>query len=73
MPRYISFHTIACLTRQGAEKLSARLHRATAVTALRMLVSLYNGKMLVEFEAASREALEQWLKSEGFHHDWPLR
>ncbi len=29
MPRYISFHTIACLTRQGAEELSAHLHRAT--------------------------------------------
>jgi hypothetical protein len=69
MPRYISFHTIACLTRQGAEELSARLHRATEVTARRMLVSLYDGKMLVEFEATSREALEQWLKSEGFHSD----
>jgi hypothetical protein len=24
MPRYISLHTLACLTRQGAEQLTAR-------------------------------------------------
>jgi hypothetical protein len=73
MPRYISLHTIACLTRQGAEELAARLHRATDVRARRLLVSLYDGKMLVEFEAPSRESLESWLTAEGFHFDWLLR
>jgi hypothetical protein len=29
--------------------------------------------MLVEFEAPDREALEDWLKREGFHFDWVLR
>ncbi len=29
MPRYISQHTLACLTRQGAEALAERLHTAT--------------------------------------------
>jgi len=73
MPRYLSLHTLACLTRQGADELTARLHRATSVKTHRVLVSLYDGKMLVEYEAPSREALEQWLVAEGFHCDWVIR
>ena len=73
MPRYLSLHTLACLTRQGAEELTARLHRATPVKARRVLVSLYDGKMLVEYEAPNREVLEQWLSAEGFHSDWVIR
>jgi hypothetical protein len=73
MPRYLSLHTLACLTRQGAEELTARLHRATPVKTRRVLVSLYDGKMLVEYEAPSREALEQWLLAESFHFDWVIR
>ena len=73
MPRYVSMHTLACLTRQGAEQLSARLAAAAGVTARRVQVNMLEGKMLVEFEAASREALEQWFKTEGFHYDWVLR
>ena len=73
MPRYISLHTLACLTRQGAEELCGRLARATEVTAGRVLVNMTEGKMLVEFEAADREALERWFQSEGFHYDWVLR
>jgi hypothetical protein len=73
MPRYLSLHTLACLTRQGAEELTARLHRATPVKTRRVLVSLYDGKMLVEYEAPNREVLEQWLSAEGFHSDWVIR
>lgn len=73
MPRYLSLHTLACLTRQGAEELAARLMKATGVTARRVQVNLLEGKMLVEFEAADREALERWLKAEGFHYDWVMR
>jgi len=29
--------------------------------------------MLVEFEAAGREELEEWLAAEKFHYDWVLR
>ena len=60
MARYLTQHTLACLTRQGAEELAKRLHTA-------------KGKMLVEFEAADREALEKWLNAERFHFDWVLR
>lgn len=73
MPRYLTFHTLACLTRQGAEELARRLASASEVKARRVQVNMVEGKMLVEFEAADREALEKWLKAEGFHYDWLLR
>jgi hypothetical protein len=77
MPRYISQHTLACLTRQGAEELSKRLHGAEEeegqVSARRVLFNMQEGKMLVEFEAPAREELEKWLAAEKFHFDWLLR
>jgi len=38
-----------------------------------VLLSMHDGKMLVEFEAANREALEKWLAAEKFHFDWLIR
>jgi hypothetical protein len=73
MARYLSQHTLACLTRQGAEELGRRLLAAKAVTARRVLVNMQEGKMVVEFEAGSREELEKWLAGEKFHFDWLLR
>ena len=73
MPRYISQHTLACLTRQGAAELVRRVHAATLVTARRALVNMQEGKMLIEFEAPTREELEEWLATEKFHFDWLLR
>jgi hypothetical protein len=73
MARYISQHTLACLTRQGAEQLSRRLHAGPEVGVRRVLVNMQEGKMLVEFEAPDREALERWLAKEKFHFDWLLR
>ncbi|HVA71641.1 MAG TPA: hypothetical protein VNF02_00915 [Candidatus Limnocylindrales bacterium] len=73
MARFISLHTLACLTRQGAEELTARLHNGTDVQARRVLVNLYEGKMLAEFEAGNREAVETWLRKQGIHFDWLMR
>jgi hypothetical protein len=73
MPRYLSQHTLACLTRQGAEELLRRLQAAKGVTARRVVVNMQEGKMIVEFDAASREELEKWLALEKFHFDWLLR
>jgi hypothetical protein len=73
MARYISQHTLACLTRQGAQQLSQKLHGGQDVKARRVLVNMQEGKMLVEFEAPDREALEKWLANEKFHFDWLLR
>jgi hypothetical protein len=73
MPRYISQHTLACLTRQGAEELTRRLESAKEVSTRRVLVNMQDGKMLVEFDAPGREELEKWLAAEKFHFDWLLR
>ena len=73
MPRYLSLHTLACLTRQGAEHLITRLAAADRVTMQRAQVNMIEGKMLVEFEAADRETLDKWFRDEGFHYDWVLR
>jgi hypothetical protein len=77
MPRYISQHTLACLTRQGAQELSNRLRgagqAAGQVSARRVLFNMQEGKMLIEFEAPAREDLEKWLAVEKFHFDWLLR
>jgi len=71
--RYLSQHTLACLTRQGAEELTARLYGGGPVAARRVLVNMHEGKMLVEFEAPGREELEKWLGLQKFHFDWLLR
>jgi hypothetical protein len=73
MPRYISQHTLACLTRQGANELARRLRAGTSVSARRVLVNTQEGKMLVEFDAASRDELEKYLAAEKMHFDWLLR
>ncbi|HXX46392.1 MAG TPA: hypothetical protein VEJ38_16845 [Candidatus Acidoferrales bacterium] len=73
MPRYLSQHTLACLTRQGAEELSRKLYRDGPVTARRVLVNMHEGKMLVEFDTPGREDLEKFLAAEKYHFDWLLR
>lgn len=73
MPRYFTQHTLACLTRQGAETLAQRMQGGGAAHAERVLVNMLEGKMFAEFRADSREALEAWLKNEGMHYDWLVR
>lgn len=73
MPRYLSQHTLACLTRQGAETLAQRMQGGGTARAERVLVNMVEGKMFAEFRADSRETLEAWLKAEGMHYDWVMR
>jgi hypothetical protein len=73
MPRYISQHTLACLTRQGAEELARKLQAAKDVTVRRVMVNMQEGKMLVEIEAPGRDETEKWLAAEKLHFDWLLR
>jgi hypothetical protein len=73
MARYLTQHTLACLTRQGAEALAQRLQAGVAARAERVLVNMLEGKMFVEFRADSREDLEAWLKTEGMHFDFLVR
>ena len=73
MARYMSLHTVACLTRQGAEELSRRLAAAQGFAVPRVAVNLTEGKMVVEYEADDRKLIEKWLARERFHHEWLLR
>lgn len=73
MPRYLTQHALACLTRQGAEALAQRMQAGEAARAERVLVNMLEGKMFAEFRAESREALEAWLKKEGMHFDFLVR
>jgi hypothetical protein len=73
MPVYLTQHTLACLTRQGAETLAQRMMSGRTARAGRVLVNMLEGKMFVEFHAESREALEAWLKTETMHFDWLVR
>src|SRR6267143_5518894 len=73
MPRYLTQHTLACLTRQGAEALAQRMQAGGTARAERVLVNMLEGKMFVEFRADSREALEGWLKTEGMPFDFLVR
>ena len=73
MPRFLSQHTLACLTRQGAEALAQRLQSGSTVRVERVLVNMFEGKMFVESCADSREALEEWLRTENMHYDWVVR
>lgn len=73
MARYLSQHTLACLTRQGAAELVQRVHAATLVKARRVLLNMQEGKMLIEFESPDRADLEKWLAAQKLHFDWVLR
>jgi hypothetical protein len=73
MPRYISQHTLACLTRQGAEEISRRLLDGKPLAARRVVFNMQEGKMLAEFDAPGREELEKWLAAGKIHFDWLLR
>ncbi|HEX3941424.1 MAG TPA: hypothetical protein VHX11_08080 [Acidobacteriaceae bacterium] len=73
MPRYLSQHTLACLTRQGAAELVRRIHGAAAFSTNRVLLNLQEGKMLVEYEAPERTAIESWLGEQKIHFDWLMR
>jgi hypothetical protein len=73
MPRYLSQHTLACLTRQGAEEISRRLLGGQPTAARRVVFNMQEGRMLAEFDAPDREALEKFLAAGKFHFDWLLR
>lgn len=73
MARYMTQHSLSCLTRQGAAELARQFAAAEEVSMKRSFFNLVEGKMLVEFEAKDREALERWMAREKIHFDWILR
>ncbi|MBI2819354.1 MAG: hypothetical protein HYX73_05175 [Acidobacteria bacterium] len=73
MPRYLTSHNMACMTRQGAKELAERLRAAKEVEFLRLVANMTEGQLISEFEAASREVIEGWLKQSGIHYEWLRR
>ena len=74
MPRYLTSHTMACMTRQGAQQLAASLAAAGGdVRFLRFLVNMTEGRLFGEFEAPGREPLLAWFASRKVHSDWVAR
>ncbi len=53
--------------------MTEKLNAASAVKTRRVLVNMVEGRMVVEFEAKDREALENWLKAEGLHYNFLMR
>ena len=73
MPCYLSQHTLACLTRQGAAELVRQIRMSTEITVKRVLLNMQEGKMLIELEAPNRDEIEKWFMTQKFHFDWLLR
>ena len=74
MPRYLSLHTLACMTRQGAEALVKSLAADGDAVALRHTTwNFVEGRMIAEIEAPDREAAERWLGQKGMRPQWIMR
>jgi hypothetical protein len=73
MPRYISQHTIACLTRQALEALIAELKRDEKVKCVRFVSDSLEGKLLCEFEAPDKDTVTAFLQSHRMPPQWVMR
>jgi hypothetical protein len=73
MPRYISQHTIACLTRQALQALIEELKRNGSVKCVRFVSDSLEGKLLCEVEAPNRESLEAFLLAHNMRPQWIMR
>ena len=74
MPRYLSLHTLACMTRQGAEALVRDLSAASGPAALRRTAwNFLEGKMIAEIEAEDSDAAAAWLESHSMRPQWLMR
>ncbi len=61
MARYFSIHTIGCLPRQHLEQLIDKLKEGDPVQGVRFVSDSFEGKLLCEFEAPNREAVNAFL------------
>ena len=74
MPRYLSLHTLACMTRQGAQALVRDLSAAQGPVALRRTAwNFLEGKMIAEIEADNLEAAATWLERHAMRPQWLMR
>lgn len=73
MARYLTSHSMACMTRQSLQQLVASLTEDGEVRFLRFLANMTEGKLFGEFQAPGREALLAWMERKKVHHDWLAR
>ncbi|HEY4740470.1 MAG TPA: hypothetical protein VIH76_07750 [Candidatus Acidoferrales bacterium] len=73
MPRYLSQHTLACHTRQGAEELTARLNAATKVKARRVLLAMHDGKFARRIRCHEPRRIGKVARRGEVQFDWVLR
>jgi len=73
MPRYISQHTVACLTRQALQALVLDLKRDETVKCLRFVSDSLEGKLLCEFEAPDKATVVAFLTAHRMQPQWIMR
>jgi Trk K+ transport system NAD-binding subunit len=73
MPRYISQHTIACMTRQALEKLIAELRRDETVKCVRFVSDSLEAKLLCELEAKDKDTVIAFLNAHNMNPQWVMR
>ena len=73
MPRYISQHIIACLTRQALQAVIAELKRDGTVKTVRCVSDSLEGKLLCEFEAPDKETVVAFLAAHKMRPQWVMR
>jgi hypothetical protein len=73
MSRYISQHTVACLTRQALQALIGELKRDETVKTIRCVSDSLEGKLLCEFEAPDKETVIAFLTAHNMHPQWVVR
>lgn len=73
MPRYISLHALGCLPKTAFVALCESVFAAGGAKVVRISAGQVAEKMLVEFEAADREAAEAWLRACKLKPLWVMR
>lgn len=79
MPKFVSAHIIACMTRQDVEKLVKRFieEESDGVKNLKVQCDTILGRMVCEWEAPDRNTLVEWLKGRHVHFrgggEWVMR
>jgi hypothetical protein len=80
MPKFVSAHIIACMTRQDVERLLKRFaeeEESEGVKNLRVQCDTMSGRMVCEWEAPDRDTLVKWLKKCDVHFrggsEWLMR
>jgi hypothetical protein len=73
MPRFLTTHTMACMTRQGAQQFAASLPGEGAIHFVRLLINMTEGKLIGEFEAPDRNSFTNWMDDRKIHYDSVMR